>query len=467
MSKISSIKDLFDPKTIAVIGASRNHGSVGYGILKNLVKGCVLRCKYCSPFLGKVFPVNPFADEILGIKCEKSIMNIKESIDLAIISTPANIVEKNVNECIKKKVKGIIIVSAGFSESGEKGKRLQEIIVKRLRKAKIPLIGPNCLGIIKTSNHLNASFAPSMPPKGNIAFISQSGALADSIIDWAIEERYGFSSIVSLGNSASLDASDFIEYFRDDKETKVITLYIEGLQDGGKFLKIASKVSKTKPIIAVKAGKTSKGAKAVSSHTGSLAGDYEIYKAAFKQSKVILAESIEEMFDIAKALVTQPVPKKESIAIVTNGGGAGVLCADYCSEFGINLAELDKKTIEELDKSGVMHPAYSRSNPLDIVGDALPERYKVAIETLLSKDYISGLIVIQTLQTMTDTIEDAKIVIEAHKKYPSKPIICTYMGGKFTKSSVKYLEENNIPDYNDVRKSARAMAALVSRIRKK
>ncbi len=461
-----SIKHIFNPKSISVIGASRDPKSVGYGILKNLVKGCVLRCKYCSPFIGKVFAVNPFAEEILGIRCEKSILNIKDKIDIAIIATPVAIVENQVNLCIKKGVNGVIIVSAGFSEIGERGKRLQDKIVNRLRKAKITLIGPNCLGIIRTSTHLNASFAPSMPPKGDIAFISQSGALIDSIIDWAIEERYGLSSIVSLGNSADKDASDFIEYFGKDKETKVITVYMEGLKDGKKFLNVSSRIGKKKPIIVVKAGRTMHGAKAVSSHTGSLAGDYEVYKSAFKQARVILTESIEEMFDLAKALSTQPIPKKNSIAIITNGGGAGVLCADYCAEFGVKLAEIDKNTIEELNKSGVMHPSYSRSNPLDIIGDALPERYRIAVDTLLSKEYISGIIVIQTLQTMTDTIEDAKIVIEANKKYPSKSIICTYMGGKFTKSSVKYLQENNIPDYNDVRKSAKAMAVLVSRIKK-
>src|SRR3989338_511395 len=347
-----SIGNLFNPKSIALIGASRDEKSVGYGILKNLAMGCVIKCRYCRPFGGKIFPVNPNADEILGMKCYKSILEIKEPVDMAIIAVPTRIAEQQVRLCIRKKVRSVIIVSAGFSETGEKGKRLQEKIALMLKKVKISFLGPNCLGVIRTSNHLNASFAPSIRPKGHIAFVSQSGALADSIIDWAIGERYGFSSIVSVGNAAGKDTSDFIEYFGNDNETKVITIYLEGLKDGRKFMKIAGEVSKKKPIVAVKAGKTPEGSMAVSSHTGNLAGDYEAYMAAFRQSGVIVAESVEEMFDIAKALATQPVPKSNSIAIVTNGGGPGVLCADYCTEFGVKLAGIDKKTINELEKSG-------------------------------------------------------------------------------------------------------------------
>jgi len=302
---------------------------------------------------------------------------------------------------------------------------------------------------------MNASFAPAMPPKGNIAFISQSGALADSIIDWSIEKRYGFSAIVSYGNKAMLDVYDFLEYFDKDKNTKVITLYIEGINDGKKFIEIAKKIKK--PIIALKAGRTEEGVKAISSHTGSLAGSYDVYKAAFKQSNILIADTVEELFDNAKALANMPKLKKD-VAIITNGGGCGVLCADYCAELGIPLAELKETTLKQLDNK--MHPAYSRRNPLDIVGDALPERYSAAINTLLSEDYIGGVIVIQTLQSNTQPERDAQVVINAHQKYPNKPIICVYMGGKLTKKSVEMLEKANIPDYNDLRKAALAMRVL-------
>jgi acetyltransferase len=458
-----NLDKIFNPKTIALIGASRDTGSVGHGILKNLIKGCVFPSEYCRPFKGKVYPVNPNAEEILGIRCYRNIKDIEGDIDLTIIATPAKTVPSIVKECIQKKVGGIIIISAGFGEFSEEGKKMQDQIVKEVQAAKIPLIGPNCLGIVRPYINLNASFAPSMPPRGDIAFISQSGAIADSIIDWAITNRYGFSTLISYGNRADLDVHDFLEWLEKDQETKAIAMYIEGIDDGKKFMEIAKKVSKTKPIIALKAGRTQKGAAAISSHTGSLAGSYEIYKAAFKQSDVIVAETIEDLFDLAKALATQPPCKENAVAIVTNGGGCGVLCADFCSALGINLVELKKSTIKKLDKTGKMHPAYSKRNPLDIVGDALPERYEAAIDILLSEPYISGIIVIQTLQTMTNPEEDARIIIEAHKKYPDKPIVCVYLGGRFSKRGRFLLESHGIPDFNDISKSANAMKALILR----
>ena len=444
-----------------MIGASRRADSVGHGILKNLVTGGCFMNQYCKPYKGKIYPVNPNAAKILGLKCYKSILEIKDKIDVAVFSIPAKFVKQAMIECAKKKVKVAIVISAGFGELSADGRKLQEEIVDIARKAGIRVVGPNCLGVIRTSSQMNASFAPSMPPRGNIAFISQSGALADSIIDWALRDRYGFSTVISFGNSADLDASDFLEWLADDKETKAIAMYIEGIKDGTKFMRIAKKASQKKPIVVIKAGKTESGQKAVSSHTGSLAGGYKVYEAAFKQSGVIVADSVEELFDIAKSLADQPALRQNSIAIVTNGGGAGVLTADYCEELGIKLAEFTPDTIKKLEISGRMHPAYSRRNPLDIVGDALPERYKIAVDTLLSEKYIGGLIMLQTLQTMTDPVADAKIVIDAHRKYPLKPVICVYMGGKFSLEGIKYLEDHCIPDYNDPHKAARAMKALL------
>jgi len=364
---------------------------------------------------------------------------------------------------VEKKVKAIIVVSAGFAELGKEGKELQDKIAEIAKKAKIPLLGPNCLGVIRPSSNMNASFAPSMPPQGNIAFISQSGALADSIIDWAIEARYGFSTVVSYGNKADLNVVDFLEYFSQDEETKAITLYVEGIDNGKEFIEVAKKVSKIKPIIALKAGRSNQGRKAITTHTGSLAGSYKVYEAAFKQAGVIMADNVEEMFDLAKALAYQPPCKGNNIAIISNAGGPAVLTTDYCNDFGINLPELKQSTINKLEKSGVMHKAFSRRNPLDIIGDALPERYKIAVDTLLGESYIDGLLVIQTLQTMTDPEEDANVIIEAHKKYPNKPIVSTYMGGHFIDKGSKMLEQNNIPDYNDPKKSVRAMKALIDR----
>ncbi|MBR9691847.1 hypothetical protein GOV06_03590 [Candidatus Woesearchaeota archaeon] len=467
MSKANKLDPIFNPKGIAVIGASRDHNSVGYGILKNIIKGCVFENEYCKPFKGRVYAVNPNADEIQGISCYPKITDIKEDVDLALIAVPTQIVPAVMKDCVKKKVKAIIVISAGFAELGEKGKKLQDEIKDIAEKAKIPLMGPNCLGIIRSSANLNASFAPAMPPQGNVAFISQSGAIADSIIDWAIENNYKFSTIVSYGNRADLDVHDFIEYLEKDEETKAIALYIEGLKDGKKFMEIAKKVGKTKPIVVLKSGRTEKGIHAISSHTGSLAGSYEIYKAAFKQSNVTVADTIEELFDITKALAHQPPAKTNSIGIITNGGGCGVLAADYCSGIGIDIVELKASTIKKLDNTGKMHPAYSRNNPLDIIGDALPETYNAAIETLLMEDYISGIIVIQTLQTMTNPEEDANVTVELSKKYPEKPIVCVHMGGRFSKRGKHILETNGIPNYDDIKKAAIAMKALVERGKQK
>lgn len=463
IKKQKSLELLFNPSSIAVIGASRDPKSVGYGILKSLVRGCVLGSEYCRPFAGKVYPVNPNADYIIGIKSYKTVSEIPDDIGLAVIAVPAKIVPSVLKDCGKKKIPFAIVISAGFAELGSEGRKLQEEMLKIAEKSRIRIVGPNCLGIVRPCLNLNASFAPTMPPEGPVGFVSQSGALADSIIDWAVEAKYGLSALISYGNSADLDVHDFIEFLAEDEKTKAIAVYLEGLKDGRKFIEVCSRVSKIKPIIVLKAGRTESGTKAISSHTGSLAGSYEVYKAAFKQAGVIQADTVEELFDLAKALAYQPPCKENSVAIITNGGGCGVLCADNCDELGVNLAELKKPALQKLDKSGKMHPAYSRRNPLDLVGDALPERYEAAINTLLAEDYIHGAIIIQTLQTMTDPKEDAMKIIAAKKMFPEKPILCIYMGGRYSKQGGRLLEANGIPDFNDLRKAARAMKALVER----
>lgn len=455
-------EEFFNPKSIAIIGASRKEKSAGQGIVRSLLKGGVFNYKTNRPYKGRIYPINPKAKTILGLQCYSSVLNVKNKIDLAIIVVPAKIVPNILEEVAKKHIKSVIIVSAGFSEIGNKGEILQEQVLKIAKKAKIRIIGPNCLGLMRPSANLNASFGPCMPKDGNIAFFSQSGALIDSVIDWSLEMNYGFSSVVSIGNKADIGLTDLLLWAEQDKKTKAIAIYLEGLSDGKNFMKIAKRVSKNKPIVVLKAGRSKVGMKAVSSHTGSLAGSYEIYKAAFKQSNVHIAKNVDELFEMADALANQP-PCKNSIAIVTNGGGAGVLCADYCEELGINLAKLSDETLKSLDESNKMHPAYSRGNPLDLVGDALPERYDVAIDVLLKQKDIYGLIVIQTLQTMTNPMLDAKAVIKARIKYPNKPIITSYMGGKFSRNAVELLEANHVPDFNVPYKAANAMKALIDR----
>lgn len=456
------LDQFFNPGSIAVIGASRKNNSAGQGILKSLLKGGVFEYKTNKPFKGKLYAVNPNADSVLGVECYPSVLDIKEKVDLAVIAVPSKIVPSVIDECARKKVKGAIIISAGFGETGEKGKELEKIIMATARKAGLRIVGPNCLGLMKPSSNLNVSFGPCLPKEGNVAFFSQSGALIDSVIDWSLEMNYGFSAIVSLGNKIDLTISDFLLWAEKDKETKSIALYLEGLTEGKDFMKIAKKVSKSKPIVALKAGRSQTGMRAVSSHTGSLAGSYEIYKAAFRQSGVQVADNVEELFEMAEALAHQPACRN-SIAIITNGGGAGVLCADHCEILGLNLAELSPKTISKLDASGKMHPAYSRRNPLDLVGDALHDRYEVALDAVLSQKDVFGVIVIQTLQTMTESVLDARAVLKARNDYPDKPIVTSYMGGKFSKKAVELLECNKVPDFNIPHKAAKAMKALVDR----
>ncbi|MFH0797921.1 MAG: CoA-binding protein [Candidatus Woesearchaeota archaeon] len=454
------MNSVFYPKSVAVIGASREPMAVGHGIVQNLINGGVFQTEYNRPFKGKIFLINPNADEILGIKCNKTLADVKDDIDLAIIAVPSKFVASVVRDCVKKKVKGVIIISAGFAEIGSEGKKLQDEISNELKKANIPLIGPNCLGMINTFA-VNASFAPAMPPQGSIAFVSQSGALADSVIDWAIAKNYGFSKIISVGNGANLDVSDFIEYLSDDKETKSIAMYIEALKDGRKFMAAAKKCKK--PIVVLKAGKTEAGRSAISSHTGSLAGSYKVYEAAFSQCGVKIAKNVEELFEQAQLLSMMPRDINNSVAIITNGGGCGVLAADRCKELGINLSKLSKETMDKLDKSGKMHPAYSKGNPLDLIGDALSERYEAALDAVLSQEDVGAAIVIQTLQTMTQPIENAKAIINAQKKYPGKPILAVFMGGTFTREGKHYLEVHNVPVYLYPEKAVEALSALIKK----
>lgn len=456
----AGMKALTNPKCVAVIGASADPNKVGYGVLKSLIEGCVFKSYNCSAFGGSVYPINPKQTEILGRKCLPRVQDIQEEVDLAVIAVPSAVVSQVMRDCAEKKVKAAVVISAGFAELGPEGKKMQDEVLQIARDAGIRVLGPNVLGILRPRISLNASFALSMPEAGGIAFISQSGALADSVVDWALEARYSFSLLVSLGNAADLDVSDFLEFCLEDPETRAITLYLEGIRDGRKFLKVAREVTKLKPVILLKGGRSSRGEKAIASHTGSLAGSFAVYEAAMRQAGVFMAESVEDLFDLAKALSEQPRVSGKNVAIVTNGGGVGVLTADYCDQYGLNVVELSFETISKLDASGKMHAAYSRANPLDLVGDALPERYAAALEILLQEKYIDGIIVVQTLQTMTRSKEDAEIVVAAHKRFPSKPIVCVFMGGKYSAEGVSVLRQNNIPDYNDPLKAVKVMKVL-------
>ncbi|MFH1106410.1 MAG: CoA-binding protein [Candidatus Micrarchaeota archaeon] len=458
--KAAALRAMMDPRGIAVIGASRDEESVGYGVLKSLVKGGVFHSAGAKPFAGGVYAVNPNAHEILGKKCYARVQDIPGRVDAAVICVPAKIVPQVMRDCAQKKVKAAILISAGFAETGEAGRRLQEEVVAIARKGGMGVLGPNVLGIIRPHSSLNASFALSSPTAGKIAFVSQSGALADSIVDWALEARYGFSLLASVGNSADIDAADLLEFCINDRETKAVALYLEGLKDGRRFMEVARRAARRKPVVLLKGGRSEGGRKAVISHTASLAGDHAVYEAAMRQAGAFMAESVEDLLDLTKALSEQPRTKGRNVAIVTNGGGVGVLAADYCEQYGLNVVGLKDSTLKKLDACGKMHPAYSRANPLDIVGDALPARYEAACKILLGEKYVDGLIVVQTLQTMTRSKEDAEAVVKAHDRHPGKPVVCVFMGGLYSAPGIAELRRHNIPDYNDPLKAVKVMKVL-------
>ena len=448
---MKNLDKIFNPKSVAIIGASSKEKTVGFGLVKNILDGDPSR---------KIFLVNLKKEDILGNKTFAKLSDIQEEVDLAVIAVPAPAVLEVINECCEKKVGGIILISAGFGEIGGDGTARQKEILEKVQKAGIPMLGPNCLGIVKTKNKLNASFTPVTPHEGNIAFISQSGALLDVIIDGV--EKLGVSAAVSYGNEADVDLVDLLEWFAHDPDTKVIALYIEAISNGKKFMEVAERITKIKPIVAIKAGKFESGIRAVRSHTGSMAGDYQTYKAVFKQVGIIEVDSIEEMINVSKILSWQ-LSCGNSFAIVTNGGGCGVMAADYCKVEGINLAKLSKETIDKISSSETMSPMWSKSDPVDIVGDASPARYKTAIEAVLSQKDIEGLIVIQTPQIMTEPMENAKIIVEAQKLFPEKPIICFFLGGKMSAEAVDFLEDNHISNYGELKDGIVAIKALIKK----
>lgn len=443
-----NLDNIFNAQSIAIIGASEEPKTVGAGLVNNLIKS--KKNIYC---------VNPFKEIVFGMNTFKNINEIKEKIDLAIIAIPARIVLEAIEDCIKKKVKGIIIISSGFGETGEQGKELERKIKELVDKANIPLIGPNCLGFIDLEKDFNASFAPITPKKGNIALLSQSGALIDALIDKSAEDNLGFSKIISYGNEIQVDLSQILLYLKKDKNTDVILLYLEGVKNGKEFFNVIKEVNKEKPIVVLKSGKSKLSEKAIATHTGSLAGGYEVYKAIFKQAGLIEVETIEELLDTGKAFSFQK-RFKNGIGIITNGGGLGVLSVDYCEKLGVEIKELSKETIEKLDKE--LEKVLIKRNPLDVLGDASPERYEVGIRNLLEQKDINAVLVIQTMQIMTDAEKNAKIIVELQNKYSSKPIICCFVGNALIKKAVNYLEENNIPNYSDPKRAIRAIKDLIT-----
>ncbi|MBI3988365.1 MAG: CoA-binding protein, partial [candidate division NC10 bacterium] len=381
----------FVPKTVAVIGATETAGSVGRTILWNLIS---------NPFGGTVFPVNPKRSSVLGIKAYPNIGAVPQPVDLAVVVTPAATVPGVVGECVDAGVKGAIVISAGFKESGPAGAELERQVLAQARRGTMRLIGPNCLGVMSPVTGLNATFASAMARPGNVGFISQSGALCTAVLDWSFRENVGFSAFISIGSMLDVGWGDLIYYLGDDSHTKSIVIYMESIGDARSFLSAAREVVLTKPIIVIKAGRTEAAAKAAASHTGALTGSDEILDAAFRRSGVLRVNSIADLFYMAEVLAKQPRPKGPRLTILTNAGGPGVLATDALITNGGELAELSKETFESLNQLLPAH--WSHNNPIDILGDAGPERYAKALEIAAKDPNSDGLLVILTPQAMTD-----------------------------------------------------------------
>lgn len=443
----------FNPQAVAVIGASRDETKLGYAILDNILK---------YGYKGRVYPINPKADEVLGVKAYTSVLKVPDPIDLAVIVIPSRLVASVLKECGEKGIQGAIIITAGFREAGREGVRMEHELLDIAGQYGIRLIGPNCLGIIDTTISLNASFAADMPQKGSIAFMSQSGALCTAILDWALAKGIGFSRFVSLGNKADVNEIDLLEAWSDDPNSRVIISYMEGLPDGQRFMKVARQVSRKTPIIAVKSGKTDAGSRAVSSHTGSLAGSESAYNAAFQQSGVLRAESIEELFDYAVAFAYQPCLKGENIAVVTNAGGPGIMATDALETSGLNLASLERKTIEFLEAR--LPPAANIYNPVDVLGDALADRYALALEAVLKDKNVDGVLVILTPQVRTPIEETARVIGEVASGF-DKPVLGVFMGEQKVNAGAKILNEYHVPNYGFPERAVGALRAMLDHCR--
>lgn len=461
---MKDLDPIFSPKSVAVIGASTTRGKVGHDIFVNILKG---------GFQGTLYPVNPKAKAISSVRAYATVADLPEPPDLAMIILPPKPALKAVEEAVTKGVKGIVIVSAGFKEVGGEGLEIEKKIVALCREAGVRLVGPNCLGVINPAADvsLNASFSARMPKAGNVSFMSQSGALCTAVLDFATDREFGFSKFVSIGNKADVDEVDLLRYFHEDPHTEVIMIYVEELQRGQAFIKAAKEITggdiHPKPILVIKSGRTSAGAQAAASHTGSLAGSEAVYDAIFAQSGIIRVDRIDELFDFATAFayknenalgkLRRKVPMGNRVAIVTNAGGPGIVATDMTVVSGLELARFSEETVASL-KSHL--PATANfHNPVDVIGDAAQDRYENALTAVIRDEGVDGALVILTPQSMTNAMGTAEAIVRIASR-SHKPILCCFMGIIDVSTGVKYLQEHGVPVYRFPENAAKAFGAL-------
>ncbi|MFP4032071.1 MAG: acetate--CoA ligase family protein, partial [Desulfococcaceae bacterium] len=427
---MDNLDAIFNPKSVAVVGASTEAGKVGHDIFANILKG---------NFQGTLYPVNPRAKHVLSVRAYPSVKDIPDQIDLAMVIVPPKIALQAVSESIEKGVKGVVIVSAGFREVGPEGREIEDKIVDMCREAGVRLVGPNCLGVINpvSTTRLNASFSARMPKAGNISFISQSGALCTAVLDFAQDRDFGFSKFISIGNKADVDELDLLRYFHQDMETEVIMIYLEELRRGPEFIEAVKEITsgeRPTPVLVIKSGRTSAGAKAAASHTGSLAGSEAVYDAIFEQSGIIQVETINELFDFASTFAyknlsslgkfRRKIPDGNRVAIVTNAGGPGIVATDMTISSGLELATFKEDTVEAL--ASHLPAAANLHNPVDVIGDAAADRYENALAAVIRDEGVDGALVILTPQSMTNALGTAEAIVKLARR-THKPILCCFM----------------------------------------
>src|SRR4051794_10557840 len=426
---------VFAPRTVAVIGATEKQGSVGRAVLWNLIS---------NPFGATVYPINSNRPNVLGIKAYKSIAAVPDPVDMAVVVTPAATVPAVINECVSAGVKGAIVISAGFRETGPEGARLEQEVLAEARRGRMRIIGPNCVGGMRPYSGMNATFAPQIARPGTGGVISQSGALCTAILDWSFRENVGFSAFISVGSMLDVGWGDLIDYLGDDPYTKCIVIYMESIGDARSFLSASREVALAKPIIVIKAGRSEAAAKAAASHTGTLTGSDEVLEAAFRRVGVLRVGSISEVFDMAEVLSKQPRPKGPRLAILTNAGGPGVLATDALIENKGELAPMSPETMDALN--AVLPAAWSHNNPIDILGDADPQRYAKSLEITAKDPNIDGLLAILTPQAMTDPTATAEH-LRQHARITGKPVLASWMGGEAVEEGEQILNRAGIPTY--------------------
>jgi acetate---CoA ligase (ADP-forming) len=430
------IEKFFAPKSVAIVGASTHKTKVGYEILENMIQ---------AGFPGKIYPVNHKAKSIQGLKCYPDLASIGAVPDLVVIVVPAPVVPEIVLQCGTLGVKAVIIITAGFKEVGKEGRALEQRISQTAAQYGIRVIGPNCLGIIAPSRHINASFGGDLPKPGGIGYISQSGALLAAILDMANAAGIGFSKLISIGNKIDVNELDLVEALGDDAETKVIAGYLESITDGNTFVRRAEQISNTKPILLIKSGGTSVGAQAASSHTGSLAGGETAYEAGFERAGIIRCDSIEQQFQYAEAFAMQPLPGGNNVVVITNAGGPGIMAADAIEREGLGFAKLSRPTMDRL--ASFLPAASNIHNPVDILGDALADRYEFALDTVLDDPGVDAAVVILTPQAMTECRATAEAVVRVVKKKPRKTVLACFIGAEKIAEALDILRAGGIPQY--------------------